>query len=379
LSEMDPSFVEAVARKMLEQVGAQSSSPLMADLWRHFWNSKGSQHASKGDTKGQWTRLNKYRQLDGRTLAELRASEVTSNWVAGYREWRLGRLTRRKKAPAPGTVNRETDRAKAVLNRAVKDRLLQFNPLGAVSPLVENNVKQTKIRSETEFDQLLRACDEIHPDLRALCLAYMDSGLRRLEAIRLRWDELEASENGGGRVRLAGKRTKNKKPRQPRLTMRTFDALHGLPRVSDWVFANTRVYSSGKKSRHYGRPYSAFHMHRCFQKAVELSGLVGVEGESITFHTLRHSFAYRARRLWKWSEAVIMRQGGWLTRKAFERYGIVDDEELDEAMVAAEARIASDERLVRETRKPPKRAPAPLPPIQEVGQCGTSTSEKNTG
>lgn len=369
MSEIDPQLVAALAAKLLESAGVSGPSPTMAALWDHFWAARGTGHKSKRDTRGQWTRLCRYRFPDGRSLAEMRASEVPQTFVAQYREWRLNQITRRGKAPRPGTVNRETDRVRAVLNLAVRDRLIVRSPLGSVSSLRENNVRQTKIRSEAEFELLLDACDEVSDVLRPLCLSYMDAGLRRMEAIRLRWDELEAKENGGGRARLAGKRTKSNRPRSPHLTVRTFAALSSLPRVSDWVFANTRIYPGGKKTRFYGRPYSAFHMHRLFQKAVKLSGLIGIESESITFHVLRHSFAYRARRLWRWSELVIMQQGGWRTRAAFERYGIVDDEELDDAMGRAEQSIADERAAMRGGRKPPQRAgfqsvsdtPEPMP------------------
>ena len=367
MGEVDRDLVEAIAARL--QQGRPS--PLMSALWDGFWGAIGAQHRSSRDTKGQWARLCLFKLPDGRNLAELHASEVSVDFVLAYRDWRLRQITRRDKAPSPATVNRETDRLRAVLNWAAKHRLIDRNPMSAVTALPEDNVKQTKIRSEAEFEQLLRACDEVHPLLRPLCLAYMDAGLRRLEAQRLRWDELEAKDNGGGRARLAGKRTKNKLPRQPHLTIRTFEALMAIPRVSEWVFANARVFAGGRKGRHYGRPYSPFHLHRLFQKAVQLSGLHGVEGESITWHVLRHSFAYRARRLWKWSELVIMAQGGWKTRKAFERYGIVDDDELNEAMVDAEARIAADRiALTSEPRKPPQR----ISPVTATVGISTTTS-----
>jgi integrase len=53
-----------------------------------------------------------------------------------------------------------------------------------------------------------------------------------------------------------------------------------------------------------------------------------VNGESIGFHSLRHAFIGKARKL-KLPERTVMAQTGHLTRCAFDRYGgQADDDEL---------------------------------------------------
>lgn len=352
MSEPDPLLVQAVAARLLEQIG-QTTSPLMGAVWLGFWEASGRHRKSRRDIAGCWRRLNGHPFPDGRRLDQVRASELDVMFPARYRDWRGRQTTRRGGSPAVATVNRELERLRAVLNWAVEVGQLPHHPLQRIRMVAEDNVRQTKIGTAEEFEALLRACSEAHDALPALVLLYFDGGLRRLEGMRARWDELEPKAGGGGRLRLPGRRTKTGKPRYAHLTARTWTEIQALPRISEWVFANG---SALKKHRRYrGRPYSPGYLYRCFQVAVAASGLEAEAGETITLHTLRHSFAYRARRLWKWSEPVIMRQGGWRTRAAFDRYGIVDDDEQDEAMEVAER------ALERERRRPPRRADAHVP------------------
>lgn len=352
MSELDPSLVRAVAAQLLASVQAPAS-PLLSELWDGYWLAEGKGKKSERDIKGTWKRVGAYRFPDGRTLPQMRTAELGVTFPAVYRDWRIGTTTRLGGPPETGTINRELERLRAVLNWAVSVGLLQPHPLCSMHMPAENNVQQTKIRDEEAFELLLSACAERHHALPALVLLYFDGGLRRLEGIHAKWADLEPKANGGGRLRLVGKRTKSGKPRMPHLTRRTMLQLADLPRVSEWMFANVRVYKNGRKGKWYGEPYNPMYLYRLFLQAVVASGLEPEPGEKITFHTLRRSFAYRARRRWKWPEQVIMRQGGWTTRSAFDRYGIVDDEEQDEAMDVAEAAIHEDTR----------RGPRPAPPI----------------
>ena len=361
MSVPDPDLVEAVARRMLESVGAtaapstEKASPLMAVLWESYWRTRGRKHRAGVDTLGNWKRLCEYTFPDGRKLPEMHALELDSAWPEDYRDWRRTQYTNRDRPPAAFTINRHLALARAILNAGAKARLIAYNPVGVVTMDPDGHVRQTVLRSEGEFERLLKACDEVHPTLRPLCLLYFDSGLRKLEGMRLRWDEIEEKPGGGARLLLAARRKKNKKPHQPHITARALAAINEMPRGSEYVFANLRKYSGGRLTRHYGRPYSKRYVYLKFCQAVALSGLVGVGGEPIVMHTLRHSFAYRARRTWKWSEVVIMAQGGWRTRKMLERYGITDDDELEEAMADAEEKIAAEQYLLRESRKPAHR------------------------
>jgi len=254
------------------------------------------------------------------------------------------RSTERAKPLKPATVNRHFIVWKRFLNWAVESRRLPSNPLNGLRMEPENNVRQTAIRNEDDFAQLLEACD---PWNRALCLCYFDGGLRRMEGFGLRRDQLVRKPDGGAVVVLPGAKTKNGKPRMPRLTRRAVEALDALPARGNLYFARP----DGTKL------YSVRYMYRRFCEAVDKSGLRAVEGERITWHTLRHSFAAVRRSVDHWPETRIMAAGGWLTHAAFDRYGILDDAEMDEAVSQVEERITAPRLRVVRTGEFPAQSP----------------------
>lgn len=345
MSVPDPLLVAAVAQQILDSLG-RTESPLLGVLWSGFWEQAGRHKKSKKAVANTWARLNKhYRFPDGRCVAEMRAAEMTVGFQPVYRDTRSRQITRLGEPPTIATVNRELQRLRAVLNWAVAAGLIQPHPLCRMRMVPENNVRETKVRTDEEFQVLVRACAEEHYVLPALVLLYFDGGVRRLEGMRARWDELEIKPGGGARLRLSGRRTKTGKPRYAHLTRRTTAALLELPRVSEWVFANTHMHKLLRKpGPFYGKPYSPSYLCECFDRAVVASGLLAAEGEKITLHTLRHSFVYRARRVWRWPERVIMRQSGHTTRSVFDRYGITDEDEVDESMDLAEAAIEAEQK-----------------------------------
>jgi integrase len=137
--------------------------------------------------------------------------------------------------------------------------------------------------------------------------------------------------NGSARIELGALDTKTRRPRAPRLTKRAHQAILELPTVLDcpWVFANPQTR----------RPWSRAVVLKWFRKVADECGLQPEDGERITYHTLRHSFAYVWRRRHKVPRQVIKAQGGWSTDRVFERYGITDDDELDEAVARIDATV----------------------------------------
>ena len=63
-----------------------------------------------------------------------------------------------------------------------------------------------------------------------------------------------------------------------------------------------------------------------------------------------------------------MKQGGWLTRSAFDRYGIGDEEELAEMYEVVDARIAREtDRLQKSPSLPDEAVASPLAKRQPAG------------
>jgi len=78
--------------------------------------------------------------------------------------------------------------------------------------------------------------------LRPIILVAYDTGMRRGEVLRLRWDQVDLRE---GRLRLGAEDTKTDRPRNVYLTTRTLDALRALPRQVH----SSNVHLSGVRGR----------------------------------------------------------------------------------------------------------------------------------
>ena len=321
--------VVAAAKLLLEHLAganrAMASGPIARDLWPAYWETEAKHLRSAERSLGAWNALKDEADDYGVHLQDKPILEITPELMEGIRTRMRSPL--RDKQLKPATVNRHFIVLRRFCNWAVETRRIQYNPLAGLKMETENNVRQTAIRNEEDFARLLAVCD---PWNRALALIYFDGGLRRMEGFRLTRDQLQRREDGGAVVRLPGADTKNGKPRIPRLTKRAVEALDALPVRGVDFFARP----DGTKT------YSVRYMYRRFCEAVAKSGLRAFPGERITWHTLRHSFAYVRRSVDHWPESRIMAAGGWLTHEAFDRYGIVDETEMDAAVEGVEERIA---------------------------------------
>ena len=110
-------------------------------------------------------------------------------------------------------------------------------------------------------------------------------------------------------------------PRNVYLTTRVQEALALLPRhlESDFVFVNPETATRWEDAR------------KLFKRACRKLGL-----EHVWFHDLRRSFVTNARRRGV-PESVVMRMSGHRTRAVFDRYNIVEDRDVREAVKTLEA------------------------------------------
>ncbi len=260
-----------------------------------------------------------------RHLGGHRAERLNQESVDGYRTLRLGERTKRGEAPAPATLDREVELLKRMLNYAVKCTKLAVNPIARVSLLGKSNVRRVVLKEET-FAKLVEAAD---PHLRPILLVAYDTGMRKQEVLALRWSQLDLRE---GCITLAPEDTKTDQGRVIYLTTRAVTALRELPRGlkgGEWVFVNPQTGERWKDIR------------KMFQAACTAAELEGV-----WFHDTRRSFATNARRRGV-PESVVMRMTGHRTRAVFDRYNIVEDEDLR----AAVRRIEAGQALRQESVK----------------------------
>ena len=108
------------------------------------------------------------------------------------------------------------------------------------------------------------------------------------------------------------------------LTSPVREALEAQPRhiKSGWVFTNPKTEETWKDIR------------KAFRRACNAAKLSGV-----WFHDLRRSFVTNARGRGV-PESVVMKMSGHPTRAVFDRYNIVEEDDLRDAVKRIEAGIA---------------------------------------
>jgi integrase len=202
---------------------------------------------------------------------------------------------------------------------AVECGRLALSPIARVKLLRKPNVRRVTI-DEATFAKLVAAAD---PEYRPIMLMAYDTGMREGEILNLRWSQLDLK---AGAVQLGAQDTKTNKPRTVYLTSRVREALSRLPRVvgSEYVFVSQRTGSKWAELR------------RKFNRAREAIGR-----PDLWFHDLRRSFVTWSRRRGI-AESVVMRMSGHRTRSVFDRYNIVEDEDVQNAVHVIEAATAKD-------------------------------------
>jgi integrase len=163
--------------------------------------------------------------------------------------------------------------------------------------------------------------------------------MRKREVLDLRWEQLDMKE---GVIRLLPQDTKAEDARTIYLAPRAFEALRRLPRRlgAAFVFVNPQT----------GEPW--VDVRKQFKSACKAAGLTGV-----WFHDLRRSFVTNARR-YGVAESVVTRMSAHKTRAVFERYNVVAEEDLRDAVARIEA-VRLRQKTVKVGKEEPGDSKAP--------------------
>ena len=241
-------------------------------------------------------------------FGKITANALTEKHVEDYRKVRFRETTCRGSAPSSGTVDREIELLKRILNYAVRTKVLQTNPVAHVPLLNKPNTRKLTL-DEKGFEKLLEAADE---HIRPILVVAFDTGMRKEEILGLRWEQVDLA---GGRIFLYEEDTKAQQARLILMTGRVLDTLEALPRaLSGYVFINPKT----------GTRWNC--IKKSWKSALKRAGLDGM-----WFHDMRRSFVSNSRRIGV-QESVVMRMSGHKSRKVFDRYNIVSDDDLKQAV-----------------------------------------------
>jgi integrase len=243
------------------------------------------------------------------TFGKRRAATITTAQIRAYI------VQRKAEGAAVGSVNRELEAIRHTLYLARDGRKLLYAP--KVPMLRENNVRTGFFTSE-EVDRL---CSHLKPPLDSFVRFGFLTGWRYGEIQQLKWVNVDFAR---GEIRLNVGTDKNRDGRVFPMSEEIRSLLAGLRLTSPFVFA-----IRGKRIGAFRKQWRA----ACFKAG--LPCIIGTNGKPIkalrTFHDLRRSFA-REMDIQGVRHGAIKKLGGWKTDSVFNRYNIVSDSDLRDAM-----------------------------------------------
>jgi integrase len=246
----------------------------------------------------------------------LRAMEVTSQLVARYID------ARQQEGAKNATINRELAAVKRMFRIGRQSTPPKVNAVPYIAMLKENNTRTGFLESK-QHDSLAAETGKIGLWLRAMFEVGYTYGWRHEELLALRVSQVNLA---AGTIRLEPGTTKNSEGREVSMTLPVRALLS--------VCVHDKGPDECVFTREDGKPVRDF-------RGAWTNACAAAKVQCLLFHDLRRTAARNLRRAGV-AEGVIMKIGGWKTRSVFERYAIVSQSDIRDAMTKLEARQQSD-------------------------------------
>jgi integrase len=243
-------------------------------------------------------------------FGDLRAIDVSSDLIARYVD------KRQQQGAKNATINRELAALKRMFHLGHKATPPKVNRIPAFPRLAEDNIRKGFLE-DGQYDKLFASCPENW--FRAIVEVGRTYGWRVGELLKMRVKQVDLLSRT---IRLEPGTTKNRDGREVTMTKRVYELLKLCvfgKKSEDFVF-----------TRSNGNPVRDF--RGTWVKSCEHAEVPG-----LLFHDLRRTAARNLRRAGV-AEGVIMKIGGWRTRSVFERYAIVSQSDIAEAIGRLETR-----------------------------------------
>jgi len=264
-------------------------------------------------------------------FGNLRAVEVSSDLVARYVD------SRQQQGAENATINRELACLKRMYHLAQRMTPLKVQRVPMFPKLKEDNIRKGFLE-DMAYSRLLTACPELW--FRLLLELGRTYGWRKGELLQMRAREVDLLART---LRLEPGTTKNRDGREVTMTdtiYRLMSMLLAGKHPDDFVLTR----KDGTPVRDFRKTWWAACIRagigqmvcgKCLRpvigKKCEPCNSDNLKYQGLIFHDLRRTAARNLRRAGV-AEGVIQKIGGWRTRSVFERYAIVTQSDIVEAM-----------------------------------------------
>ena len=276
--------------------------------------------------------------------------QLNRNMAQAYREWRK----KVKPQITDATVNRALSVLRHILYWAVDESLLQSNPLARV-PLVRERRLKRPVMSVAEEQLLLDALPDY---LKRIVIAALDTGMRKGEILRQRWEDVDLSRR---LLSVTRSKTAGGEGREIPLSTRLHDLLAQNPKPEGVVFTRSdkslnwiRKGWLGALRRAKLRHFRFHDLRHCFNTRMMEAGVM----QEVRMAIMGHSVASRTHSAYTHIEVPAKREA---IRK-LEQWITDQKDQMTKENNDGSAEIARSER------KPDQSA--------NSGQSGTQTVEE---
>jgi integrase len=275
------------AKARLDQGSAVRDSAMTVAAWSAIWREAGLVASSRKETTKALSATLLRTHIEPSVMGRVALDKLRPSHIDGFV------LELRAKGLAPSSVQRIYDVLRALLDDAVRDRLLASNPARVVKqPRRERT--EARYLSADEVNRLLAAAEgtRLHP----LLVLIASTGLRKGEALALRWADVDLvagvlavrgtlARVGGQLVVTSPKTAKSRRMLPLTPTMLAMLKSHRAAQAVERLAA-ANVWAEGDFifTTETGRPVDPRNALRAVTVAAAKAGLEGV-----AVHSLRHS------------------------------------------------------------------------------------------
>ena len=146
---------------------------------------------SKGNKKA-WDRdITSLKHLEP-FFGDKHLDQIGSLDIEKYKQERKKEISRIKKLTSPASINRELALLKNMFNKAIQWKKAKSNPMKGVK-LFKESEGRTRFLTVEEIHKLLYSCSS-NAYLKIIVLMAMNTGMRRSEILKLKWDQIDWKE-----------------------------------------------------------------------------------------------------------------------------------------------------------------------------------------